>query len=864
MLAPGSRVGPWEIRAFHAAGGMGQVYRATDTRLGRDVAVKVLPAELSDDPKRLARFEREARAASALNHPNIVTIHEFGNDAGVSYLVMEWVVGETLRERLASGPVLPRDLLPLACQMAEGLECAHVAGVLHRDLKPENVMVTHDGRVKLLDFGLAKPLPAGGASGPTLTADTTRHALLGTVGYMSPEQASGRELDARSDQFSLGAILYEMASGRRAFDRGSPVETLAAILHEEPESLDDVAPDTPRFYRWVVARCLAKRPEDRYSTTRDVVLDLRRARDGDGSAPRLRTGRVPLRRPRLMAAIVGAVLAAGVAGAALHAWVTPRTTAPTFQRLTFRRGHIVEARFAPGDQTIVYDAAWEGEPLRVFTTRIGSPESQVLPIEGAGLQSVSGSGELAVALGTRFQWGRVGHWQGTLARVSLSGGAPRPLANDVAQADWSPDGELAVVRVTSSGAVLELPPGTVLYRSERYLEAKVSPAGDLICTSTYTGDRSVQLDVLTRAGALRPLIGGQALINRFAWAPGGREVWFGEPHNTTASIFKAVDVTSGRVREIARMGGFWVLLDVGRDDAVLAKLVSRRFSIVLGREGEADRNLSLFDFSIAVDLSARGDVALIGEFGGDRDNTGKDIMPAMYLRRSDGSPAVRLAEGIPLGLSPDGAWVLTEIRSSSSGLSLVPTGPGSTRVLPRGPISSYAFLQRAAFFPDGRRVVFSASREGEAPRLWSQGTDGAPPEPFGPEGTSNPVVSPDGRLVAVLSRGKEGSEIQVLDATTGLPLAGTPSRRVSDGVSLIRFAEDPSLLWVAQVSDSSAKIQTLSLATGAVRTIREIRPADPAGVFGGIRPVVVSADGRTYVASYSRNLSDLYMIRGLK
>src|SRR6266568_2795195 len=263
---------------------MGEVYRARDTRLARDVAIKVLPAELTDDSGRLDRFEKEARAASSLNHPNIVTIYEIDQVDSTAWIAMELVDGKTLRTLLDGGALPWRKLLSLAAQTADGLAKAHAAGIVHRDLKPENLMVTRDGFVKILDFGLAKLVPAGfesseGSHLATVTRGTEPGTVLGTVGYMSPEQASGHPVDFRSDQFSLGAILYEMASGKRAFDRPTAVQTLSAVIQDEPEPLSATAPKIPANLIWIIERCLAKDPEERYASTRDLARDLAALRD---------------------------------------------------------------------------------------------------------------------------------------------------------------------------------------------------------------------------------------------------------------------------------------------------------------------------------------------------------------------------------------------------------------------------------------------------------------------------------------------------------------------------------------------------------------------------------------------------------
>jgi serine/threonine-protein kinase len=268
---------------------MGEVYRARDTKLDRDVAIKVLPEELASDRERLRRFEQEARAASALSHPNIITIHDIAEEGSTHYIVMEYVEGKTLREIIGDRALPTRRLLELATQVAGGLAKAHAAGIVHRDLKPENLMVTEDGFVKILDFGLAKLVPGaseGGSEIATMAREgTTPGAVMGTVGYMSPEQAKGLTADFRSDQFSLGAILYEMATGRRAFQRDTAVQTLSAIIESEPASLSDVSPSLPAHLRAIVTRCLAKDPHDRYDSTRDLGRDLKSVQEVSSEAP---------------------------------------------------------------------------------------------------------------------------------------------------------------------------------------------------------------------------------------------------------------------------------------------------------------------------------------------------------------------------------------------------------------------------------------------------------------------------------------------------------------------------------------------------------------------------------------------------
>jgi len=467
-VSPGSRLGPYEILAPLGAGGMGEVWRARDTRLAREVAIKVLPAEVAADPSRLKRFEKEARSASALNHPNIVTIYDIGSSDSVSYIAMELVEGKTLRELLFGGALPVKRVLSIGAQVAEALSRAHEVGIVHRDLKPENVMVTKDGLAKILDFGLAKltePEPERGQESvsPTVSAGTEPGVVMGTVSYMSPEQALGKPVDFRSDQFSFGSMLYEMTTGRRAFARRSAPETLTAIIREEPEPVASLSPQTPAPLRWIVERCLAKDPEDRYASTKDLARELATVRDhlteASGPSP---VAPAP-RRIRVAGLLVLAVVRAAFVGVFLLARQVGDRPPPSFRQLTFRSGEVNHPRFASDGQTIVYSATWGAEPLSIFSTRTGGVESRALGAPGADLLSISASGEMLVLR------------DGTLARVSMTGGGERELLEGVLDAAWAPNGtDIAVVRQRgaigsraqpgTSGARLEFPVGKVRTR----------------------------------------------------------------------------------------------------------------------------------------------------------------------------------------------------------------------------------------------------------------------------------------------------------------------------------------------------------------------------------------------------------------
>ncbi|HET7451732.1 MAG TPA: serine/threonine-protein kinase, partial [Thermoanaerobaculia bacterium] len=496
-LAPGTRLGPYEILSPLGAGGMGEVYRARDRNLGRDVAIKVLPEEFSSNAERLSRFEQEARAASALNHPNILTVYDLSKAEGRVFIAMEVVDGKSLREILESGPLPLRKGLDLAAQIADGLAKAHGAGIVHRDLKPENVMVSRDGFAKILDFGLAKltQQTRGDVSDlPTAAPATTPGLIMGTVGYMSPEQAAGGAVDYRSDQFSFGAIGYEMATGKKAFARKTSAETMVAILREEPEPVGEINPKVPTPVRWIVERCLAKDPDDRYASTKDLARDLKSVRDhlsdvSTTSSAGLRPAATPRRRVRVLAAAFAVALLLVPAALFLGMRIS-RSPAADFRRITFRRGIVRSARFVPGSPAILYGATWDGEPYHVFSTRPGTPESSAVALPESDLLSVSGSGELAISLRRRSIGGFI--LTGMLATSPLAGGTPREVLKDVQTADWSADGsQLAIVRRVEARSRLEYPIGKMLYETGGWIShARVSPKGDLVafCDHPVSGD----------------------------------------------------------------------------------------------------------------------------------------------------------------------------------------------------------------------------------------------------------------------------------------------------------------------------------------------------------------------------------------
>ncbi len=511
-FASGTRLGPFEILGPIGAGGMGEVYRARDTRLAREVAIKVLPAVVSSDPERLKRFEKEARSASSLNHPNIVTIHDIGESGGTSYIAMEMVDGSTLREMLAEGALPTKKLLAIAAQVADGLAKAHGAGIVHRDLKPENVMVTKDGFVKILDFGLAKltqpDVPEGQQThAPTASAGTEPGVVMGTVAYMSPEQALGKALDFRSDQFSLGSMLYEMAAGKRAFARASAPEGMAAIIREEPEPLSAAAPSTPVPLRWAIERCLAKDPEERYASTRDLARDLARLRDGisegalsGGSLATAAPSRFPSRLLRAALVLLGGIaIGAGVVAVALWRSRMPSTPILRTSLLPPKGGkfRLGEVALSPDGRQVAFGASDATDNTALWIRSLAQPEARQLSnMSGAQNPFWSPDGRL---LGF-FSWEK-------LHTIEASGGAPRTVCDVQAGGrggTWNRDGVILFApgpftptfKVSAAGGeptpVTRLDPGRKEF-SHRWPSFLPDGRHFLFVSMTTTGDRDVAI-----------------------------------------------------------------------------------------------------------------------------------------------------------------------------------------------------------------------------------------------------------------------------------------------------------------------------------------------------------------------------------
>jgi eukaryotic-like serine/threonine-protein kinase len=865
-FVPGARVGPYEVLSLLGEGGMGQVYRARDERLSREVALKVVHGGLARDVERRKRFEHEAKAVGALNHPNIVAVYDTGETDGSPYIVSELLQGETLRERMATSSLGTRKAVDYGVQIARGLAAAHEKGIVHRDLKPENLFLTRDGVVKILDFGIAKLGRAGDeravSDAETLSGTgTSPGTLLGTVGYMSPEQVRGLGTDYRADIFSFGAVLFEMLTGRRAFRSATAADTLSAILREDPTEALEVGSSLPPGLLRVLRRCLEKAPEERFQTARDLAFALEGATTGwsrsavavTEAPPTVRSGRAWAASMALGLSIVTAVAFWLGRGSVLP------PEPPSFVRLTFRVGRADSARFAPDGETIVYGAEWGTSPSELLTTRATATGSRPLGLHDAAILAISSREEMAILLRPKV----VSFFatEGTLARVPLAGGTPREVLEGVLAADWSPDGkELAVVHVVGDRCRLEYPIGHVLYEPDPPAwmnHISVSPDGRRVAFAEHpvAGDTRGDVSIVGPNEPRRSLTFGFAGAQLVHWSPRGDEVWFtGSRKGGETQQIHAVTM-AGRVRVVFEQAGPLQLLDLSkRGQALLARGTSWTEIRARARGRAEESELPAAELSFLSDLSDDGTMVV-----GTDQGTGGGSNLSFYVQKTDGSPPVWLGEGDGQALSPDGRFVLALLgQAHPKQLVIVPTGAGETRTLEPGPIVRYS---RAVWDPSGRRVVIDGANASDEEHLYVQDLAGGPPTAVTREGVTlaklGRPVSPDGRRVAAL--GPDG--IPAL-----YPLEGgepTPVPGLGDYDVPLSWAPDGRNLMVARYEETPPRVEQVEVASGRTRPWKGPHRALPSGLLGQTR-VLVTPDGESYAYGTYRRMSDLYLSSRLR
>lgn len=848
----GRVIGNYRVLEKIGQGGMGEVFRARDERLGRDVAVKIIRPSSAGQADHVRRFEQEARAAAALNHPNIVAIYDVGLEDGSPYIVSELLEGETLRQRLARGALSPRHALDYARQIVQGLIAAHDRRIVHRDLKPENLFVTHDGRVKILDFGVAKlqPPPEQAERTPeTMTTVTKSGAVVGTVAYMSPEQLRGKQVDHRSDLFTMGSIVYEMLSGRRAFRGETEVDTMTAVLREDPPEIDvEERPGISPAFQQIVRHCLEKEPADRFQSARDLAFALETLASsplGKTSAAKMRF--LPLAR------IAPWALAALLAGAALFVGrqMRPQAPAPTFQRLTFEEGTVYSARFSPDGQSFVYGASWNGQPLRLYSAVGDSLLSQPLNLSDASLLAISKSRELAVVL----RGDHMAHLEianGMLATAPLTGGSPRELLEDVSWADWDSHGQLAVVHHAQGGYRIEYPIGHVFYTSSGSISyLRISRREDKLAFLDHPAlwDDRGSVCVVDLGGHVTVLSPGWESADGLAWSPDGQEIWFAATEKGSNRSLLAVNM-AGKVRTLFNVPGGLILHDVASDGRALVSFSSERIAMDFVAKGQKPIDLSWHDWNIVHDISSDGKSVL---FEDSSEAAGPNYVVA--VRNLDGTPPVRLGEGSAGGLSPDGKWAFSISTGHPQAVTLLPVGAGQARTIGIGNLE----IQNgpARFTPDGKGITVNANEPGHRVRCYVLDLNGDKPKPITPEGVRGGMVSPDGRYI--LRTDPDA-------AVTVYPLDGGSPRIIpglEPGFVPVQWSEDSASIYGYHAGRLPAEVYKVNVATGEKKVVQELLSTPPAGAVT-LTPLVVTRNGSRFAYSYYQMRSVLYMVSGLR
>jgi serine/threonine protein kinase/Tol biopolymer transport system component len=847
----GQVIGHYRVVEKIGSGAMGEVFRARDERLGRDVALKLIRQSSSENPDHLRRFELEARAAAALNHPNIVAVYDVGLHQGSPYIVCELLHGQTLRKRLAEGALPVRVAVDYALQIVQGLIAAHDHRIVHRDLKPENLFVTSEGRVKILDFGVAKLQPGpedSGRSVEELTTVTKHGTVVGTVAYMSPEQLRAKAVDHRSDIFSVGGILYEMLTGQRAFRGETEVDTITAVLKEDPPETNLEQSRIPVSFRQIVRHCLEKEPENRFQSARDLAFALETLAS-PSEAIRLKT---PVTQAKIVPwAVAGAFLVATLLLLINRFQQTAQSG--SYRRLTYEQGTVYSARFAPDLRSIVYGAAWNGRPLQIFSTVGDSLLSQPLNLTDANLLAISRTGELAVALHGAHR----AHLEtegGVLARAPLAGGSPREVLEDVSWADWAPSGELAVVHHVQDSDQIEYPIGHALYQSKGWIShLRLSPQGDKIAFMdhpTLWDDRGY-VSLVDLSGHSTVLSTEWESEDGLAWSPDGKEVWFTAVEKGLSRDLHAVNM-SGRIRKILDMPAGMTLEDVAPDGRVLVSADAERVAMATAaRDGKAV-DISWRDWTLAKDISRDGQSVFFEDAS---EAAGTNY--ALGIRKLDGTPPVQLGEGSGGGLSPDGKWAISVLLGNPERVTLVPIGPGQPRTISI-PGLEHISNGNVHFLADGKRITLNANEPGHGPRTYLVNLEGGKPIPITPEGITSGLISPDGQYIV---------RVDHAGGVAAYSTAGDRAPRLlpglDEGFTPIQWAEDNSSVYGYLRGQIPTKVYKVNLATGDKTLIQELQPETSIGVVF-IAPVVMTHDASRFAYSYYQVSSVLYIISGLR
>jgi eukaryotic-like serine/threonine-protein kinase len=864
-LPSGTKLGPYEIIAPLGAGGMGEVYRAQDTRLGRAVAIKVLLGSVAAEPDRLRRFEQEARTLAALNHVNILAVLDIGqSESGTPYLVSEFLEGETLREKLAPGPLPVRKAIEYALGIARGLAAGHSKGIIHRDLKPENVLLIRDGGVKILDYGLAKLAQPGSAnnSETLLSEGTTPGVVLGTVGYMSPEQVRGEPAEATSDIFSFGAVLYEMLSGKRAFKRDTAAETMTAVLRENPPELSESGWHGPLGLQRIVERCLEKDPRQRFQSALDLAFAIEALSGAATSSNNhTRIDELPAQRKRApwIIPVTALVLLALGGGAVWLGMRLAQKPVPRYRQLTFQRGFIGDARFTKDGQTLLYDGQFGNNPKQIFSIRMEQLRPVKIDLPSAMLYSVSGSEQMAIGLDP----GMLGQGMiGTLAEAPIGGGTPRPLQKSVVSADYAPDGTaMAVSRINEGKSQLEYPAGKTIFSSVGYVDyVRVSPDGKSVAFAEHTiaGDDRGYVSVIDVQGKYRRLTVEFRLLEGIAWDGDGKRIWYTGAGGDSASIDLYTVDMEGKSERKMPMSHVAILEDIARDGRMVLSVRSDNLATTaVDASGKQTANLGLFSKSILFDISPDGKAVVLNEVS----QPSGSYYQAIY-QKADGSPPIVLGPGAVPKLSPDGQTVAAIIYKSPIEIAFYPVGTGESRTLQ---LNGLVSALQSHWFPDGKHILLMGARKDEPMRTFVVDVNSGKMETIGPENFKGVLVSKDGQRIVGFS--PDGCVMFDRRTNKVAPILGIASSgaMVAHGEDEVqRFTADgQGLLVVTKTAGlSQASAFRVDLATGNRTLLKTVDLPDKAGVVGLL--MEIAEDEKSYAYDVITSNSTLYELSGVK
>ena len=831
---------------------MGEVYRATDTRLGREVAVKVLPATLTNDGDRLRRFELEAKTVATLNHPNILGLHDIGTYQGAPFLVSELLEGETLRQKIDAGPIPTRRTVEYALGIAQGLAAAHNKGVVHRDLKPENVFITRDGRVKILDFGLAKLVREEHSleTALTLTSPTTTPGVvMGTIGYMSPEQVRGEPSDERSDIFSFGAVLYEMLTGKRAFKRDTTVETMTAILKEEPPELTDTGWQGPAGLPKILSRCLEKSPERRFQSASDLAFAIE-ALSGTATSPGVMAA-AALRKSgaakRWIWLALGGLACAAVGAAIAWTLRPPPRPVVMFQRISFERGTVIRGRWLAEAKTLLYSGVLHDGIPDTYVIREDYPTSVSAGLHGAVLLAVSKQDQLAVLVRPQF-WGQY-VWQGTLARVPMGGTEPRELLDNVYDADWSPDGNtLAVIVHKDDMWRLEYPIGKVLLTTENWIsDLRISPNGKYLAVFRHPAaskdDRGNVL-LLDSDGKQKLISAEWEALEGMAWTPTGNEVWYSAAQSGNQYCIRA-STPQGQERTVYCGTSGTRLHDISSSGRALVSAEAAEFTTaVVEHRSNVERDLGGMGGAIQPRLTPDGSEIVVTDVF---ERGGSDY--SVYVQKMAGGGPVKIGQGgYGSDISDDGKWALVVLPGKTPGnVQVIPVGAGQGKTLQWEGFQ----VTSANWFPDGKHILLFGNPAGLPVGLYMTDDLGSTPKMLVKNVPAWADVMRDGQNLLLLVDGtlvqhsiKDGSEKKL--------------RSLQPGEVPVDWAKEPDHIFTQIASATEIRIDKVDLASDQRETWQTFTPRHQQGAWLYVLQVSITPDGRWMLFNYQNQFGHFY------